>query len=359
MAKKIAFYLPQYHPTPENDEWWGVGFTEWRSVNMAKPLFKGHTQPKIPADLGYYDLRLEETRIQQAELAEQYGVDAFCYWHYWFGNGRRLLNLPFDEVVRTGKPSISFCLGWANHSWYKKTWVGEGKDELLIEQKYLGVKDYELHFNTMLPAFKDKRYMRHDGKLVFIIYDALSNPSELSVFIQTWQKLAKDNGLDGFFFIGKDSYSRNKQAILDTGFDAIYNDNIFGILHKESFFRKALRYIKKEYFKMPMVFQYKDAIKYMLTDEEKKEEVIPTIVPNWDHSPRSGANNAIFINSRPKHFRKLVSKACKIANAKKNDLIIIKSWNEWGEGNYLEPDMQYGRGMLEALKEGIKQANHK
>lgn len=356
MAKIISFYLPQYHPTPENDEWWGAGFTDWRSVNTAKPLFKGHVQPKVPADLGYYDLRLEETRIQQAELAEQYGVDAFCYWHYWFGNGRRLLNLPFDEVVKTGKPSISFCLGWANHSWYKKTWGREGKDELLIEQKYLGIEDYKLHFNTMLPAFKDKRYMKHDGKLVFIIYDALTNPKELSIFIKTWQKLAKDNGLNGFFFIGKDSYSRNKQAILDTGFDAIYNDNIFGILHKESLFSKAIRYIKKEYFKMPMVFQYKDAIEYMLTDEEKEENVVPSIVPNWDHSPRSGATNAIFVEAKPKYFKKLVSKACKIANGKKNDLIIIKSWNEWGEGNYLEPDMQYGKGMLEALKEGINHA---
>ena len=142
MAKIIAFYLPQYHPTPENNEWWGEGFTDWRSVNMAKPLFRGHIQPKIPADLGYYDLRLEETRIQQGQMAQEYGIDAFCYWHYWFGGGKRLLNLPFDEVVKTGKPSIPFCLGWANHSWYKKAWGGQGKDKLLIEQKYPGIEDY-------------------------------------------------------------------------------------------------------------------------------------------------------------------------------------------------------------------------
>lgn len=352
MAKIIAFYLPQFHPTPENDEWWGAGFTDWRSVNTAKPLFKGHVQPKVPADLGYYDLRLEETRIKQAELAEQYGVDAFCYWHYWFGNGRRLLNFPFDEVVRTGKPSFPFCLGWANHSWYKKTWSSQGKDKLLIEQTYPGIKDYELHFYTMLPAFKDKRYIRHNGKLVFIVFEVLKNPKDLSEFIRTWRRLAKENGINDFYFIGKDSYSKNKEYILDLGFDAIYNDNIFGILHKESLFSKAIRYIKKEYFKMPMVFQYKDAIEYMLTDEEKDENVIPTIVPNWDHSPRSGASHAIFTNSKPKYFQQLVSDACDIANNKDNDLIIIKSWNEWGEGNYLEPDMQYGRGILQALKAG-------
>lgn len=351
MAKIIAFYLPQYHPTKENNEWWGEGFTDWRSVNMAKPLFKGHLQPKVPADLGYYDLRLEESRIQQGNLAQEYGIDAFCYWHYWFGEGKRLLNYPFDEVVKSGKPAISFCLGWANHSWYKKAWGGGGKDMLLIEQKYPGEDDYIHHFNTMLPAFRDKRYFRHDGKLVFIIYQPVVD-EQIRTFISTWRRLAKENGLNDFYFIGKDSYSEKKQQILSFGFDAIYNDNIFGVLHRESLISKAFRYIKKEWLKSPMVFQYSDAIKYMLTDEEKKEDVVPSIVPNWDHSPRSGAKQAIFVNTEPKYFKKLVKQACNIANAKKNDLIIVKSWNEWGEGNYLEPDMEYGRGMLEALKEG-------
>lgn len=356
MAKLIAFYLPQYHPTPENDEWWGAGFTDWRSVNTAKPLFKGHVQPKVPADLGYYDLRLEETRIAQSDIAQRYGIDAFCYWHYWFGNGKRLLNYPFDEVVKSGKPSISFCLGWANHSWYKKAWGGKGQDQLLIEQEYPGVEDYVLHFNTMLPAFKDKRYLRHEGKLVFVVYQPLAT-KEIKTFIETWRKLAKENGLNDFFFIGKDSYSAHKNDILNMGFDAIYNDNIFGVLHKESKISKAIRYIKKEWFKIPMVFQYKDAVKYMLTDEEYCEDVVPSIAPNWDHSPRSGATQAIFVNTKPKYFEWLVKEACKIANSKKNDLIIVKSWNEWGEGNYLEPDMQYGLGMLEALKKGKEKNN--
>ena len=352
MAKFIAFYLPQFHPTPENDEWWGPGFTDWRTVNMAKPLFKGHAQPRVPADLGYYDLRLEESRIQQAEMAKEYGIDAFCYWHYWFGNGKRLLNYPFDEVVRSGKPDFPFCLGWANHSWYKKAWGGKGSDELLIEQQYFGEEDFVLHFNTMLPAFKDDRYFRHNGKLLFIIYQPLADES-ISLFIRVWRKLAKENGLNDFFFIGKDSYSRNKKEILEIGFDAIYNDNIFGILHRESLVSKGFRYIKKKFFSLPMVFEYKNAIKYMLTDEERSEDVVPEIVPNWDHSPRSGATQAIFIHTEPKFFKQLVHKACLLANGKRNDLVLIKSWNEWGEGNYLEPDLQYGRGMLEALKEGI------
>lgn len=351
MAKLIAFYLPQFHPTVENNEWWGEGFTDWRSVNMAKPLFRGHVQPKIPADLGYYDLRLEESRVQQGNMAQEYGIDAFCYWHYWFGEGKRLLNAPFDEVVKSGKPAIPFCLGWANHSWYKKAWGGKGKDRLLIEQKYPGIEDYILHFNTLLPAFKDNRYFRHNGKLVFIVYVPLAT-DEMSIFIQTWRKLANENGLNDFFFVGKDSYSNKKKKILSLGFDAIYNDNIFGVLHRESKFAKGIRYILKKYFKYPMVFQYRDAVKYMLTEEERKEDVVPSIAPNWDHSPRSGRTQAIFVNTKPKYFMQLVSEACDIANKKENDLVIVKSWNEWGEGNYLEPDMQYGRGMLEALKNG-------
>ena len=273
MAKFIAFYLPQYHPTPENDEWWGPGFTDWRTVNMAKPLFKGHVQPKVPRELGYYDLRLQESRVRQGEMALKYGVDAFCYWHYWFGAGQRLLNIPFDEVVATGKPNIPFCLGWANHSWYKKAWGGKGKDVLLCEQKYLGEEDDTLHFNTMLPAFKDKRYFRHEGKLVFIIYAPTAN-NHIKDFITLWRSLAHKNGLGDFFFIGKDSYSSDKKAILDLGFDAIYNDNIFGILHKEPKIKKAFRLLKQKVFNTPIVFNYRDAIKYMLTNEEKKEDVV-------------------------------------------------------------------------------------
>jgi len=351
MSKFIAFYLPQYHPTEENNDWWGEGFTDWRTVNMAKPLFNGHVQPKIPKDLGYYDLRLEQSRIEQAQMAKEYGIDGFCYWHYWMGNGKRLLNLPFDEVVKSGKPDFPFCLGWANHSWYKKAWGGKGADQLLIEQQYLGESDNKRHFETMLPAFRDRRYIRHDGKLLFLIYQPLAN-KEIKNFISQWRKLAKENGLGNFFFIGKDSYSRNKKEILEQGFDAIYNDNIFGILHRECKAQKAWRLFKRKLFNLPMLFEYGEAIKYMLTNEEREEDVIPSIAPNWDHSPRSGTKNAIFINPKPAYFEQLVRSVEELVSEKKNDIVIVKSWNEWGEGNYLEPDIQYGRGVLEALKRG-------
>ncbi|MFY8004508.1 MAG: glycoside hydrolase family 99-like domain-containing protein, partial [Chitinophagaceae bacterium] len=150
--KPIAFYLPQFHPIPENDTWWGKGFTEWTNVAKAQPLFEGHWQPRLPADLGFYDLRVAETREAQAAMAKQYGIYGFCYWHYWFG-GKQILERPLQEVVQLGKPDFPFCVAWANQTW-KGTWHGLSSNKVLIEQTYPGKEDYEAHFNAMLPAFK-------------------------------------------------------------------------------------------------------------------------------------------------------------------------------------------------------------
>ena len=356
MARFIAFYLPQYHPTPENDEWWGKGFTEWVNVAKARPLFRGHKQPHIPEELGFYDLRLEETRIRQAELAKEAGIEAFCYWHYWFGNGKRLLERPFNEVLDSGKPEFPFCLAWANHSWYKKLWdpKAPGKDKLLIEQAYPGIEDYVLHFNTMLPAFKDPRYLKVNGKLFFVIYDPM-NFADCHLFIETWQKLAKENGLNGFYFVGTDSDCRNKDAILAKGLDATYNDDTKNIHHHLSLLNKVRLLIQRKLFHLPTVFKYKDACKYMIIDGCKDNNVIPTIAPNWDHSPRSLHNALILTESTPSLFKSLAEKAIEIVKnkPKEEQIIMIKSWNEWGEGNYMEPDTEFGRGYIDALREAI------
>lgn len=352
MARFLAFYLPQFHPTVENSIWWGEGFTEWRTVTTAKPLFRKHYQPNLPSDFGFYDLRVPEVRKQQAELAKQYGIEGFCYWHYWFGEGKRLLDLPFNEVLNSSEPDFPFCLAWANHSWYKKSWGGKGNDELLIEQKYPGIEDYTAHFFNMLPAFRDKRYIKQDNKLFFIIYDPLATP-EIKEFIKTWRTLAQENGLGDFYFVGKDSDSRNKEKILDAGLDAIYNDNVFRIHRKQSLILKIHYLVSRKIFKRPTVFQYKHAINYMITDDELNNDVIPVIAPNWDHSPRSGTKNIILHNPHPKYFKKLAKKALETVKTKENKIVIIKSWNEWGEGNYLEPDLRFGSGMLEALKSAI------
>ena len=356
MARFIAFYLPQYHPIPENDIWWGKGFTEWTNVVRAKPLYRGHVQPHIPADLGFYDLRLPESRIEQAELAKEAGIEGFMYWHYWFGNGKQLLERPFNEVVASGKPNFPFCLAWANHSWYKKTWdpKSKGKDLLLIEQKYPGVEDYEAHFYALLDAFKDHRYVKVNGKLLFGIFSPMSF-DDVSTFIDTWRRLAKENGLNDFYFIAQDAESRNKKTILAKGFDAVYNNN-FTTHHNLPIYKKAWLAFKRKYLHQPTVFEYKDVIKDMIYKDSYCRDSIPTIEPNWDHSPRSGHNAIIYNNPDPKYFYKVACDAIDIVKNKPSEeqLIMIKSWNEWGEGNYMEPDLQYGKGYIYALSKAIR-----
>lgn len=354
MAKFIAFYLPQFHPVPENDKWWGKGFTEWVNVANARPLFRGHQQPNVPADLGFYDLRMEQTRIEQAELAREYGVYGFCYWHYWFGNGKRLLEKPFEDVVKSKNPNFPFCLAWANHSWEKKQWDKNGTSELLIEQLYPGEQDYINHFNSLLTAFKDERYIRVNNKLLFFIYHPLGSP-DIVHFIKIWRNLAKTNGLNDFHFVARDADSRKYNTIKSLGIDAIYNDDVFNIHHHKNILEKVYHMINREFLKRPTTFLYKNAIKYMVTEKCRQNDIIPVIAPNWDHSPRSGGRAIILHKSTPKYFGEVIKKALDIVKnkPKEEQIIVIKSWNEWGEGNYLEPDRKYGRGYLEVLKKAI------
>ncbi|WP_026523070.1 glycosyltransferase WbsX family protein [Butyrivibrio sp. VCB2001] len=348
----ISFYLPQYYPTETNDRWYGKGFTEWTNVAKAKPLYKGHYEPHIPADLGFYDLRVAETRRAQAKMAQEYGIEAFCYWTYWFGNGVTELDGPLWDMYNDESIKISYCLGWANCSWEKKFWNNEAKGNLIIqEQRYLGKDDYKKFFYRMLPLFKDKRYFRVDNKLFFIIHYPLDNRDEVKNFVECWRGLAEKEGLTGFYFAAADFDSRSKEEILDLGIDAIYNMDTINIHHRLSVARKVLLKIKRELFGFPTVFNYKDAIKYMVTDDCKNDNVIPVVAPNWDHSPRSGRNAIILKDCEPRYFKKVLLRAKKIVSTKKDDhqIVIVQSWNEWGEGNHLEPDLKYGKGYLEAI----------
>lgn len=351
MTKFIALYLPQYHPIPENDQWYGKGFTEWTNVASSKPLFKGHYQPHVPADLGFYDLRLKESRRAQAEMAQRYGISAFCYWTYWFGNGRKLLDMPIWEVYKDKNITLPFCLGWANHSWEKKLWNRKEKNELLIEQTYPGKEDYSAFFYEMLPLLRDERYFRVNNCPFFLVYKPLDCP-DMNMFIETWRKLALKEGLLDFYFVGRDSACRDKEKILGMGFNAVYDDNMLNIHHEQDISTKIVTRIARRYLHVPTIFEYKDAIKYMITDDAASEDVIPSIAPNWDHSPRSGKYSPIFVNCEPELFEIVAKKAAMIVSKKDEDkkLVIIKSWNEWGEGNHLEPDLKYGLGYLEALK---------
>jgi hypothetical protein len=355
-ARIIAFYLPQYHPIPENDEWWGKGFTEWTNVGKAKPLFKGHYQPKVPADLGYYDLRLPETREEQAKMAQEAGIEGFCYWHYWFGNGKRLLERPFNEVLASGQPDFPFCLAWANTSWEDKLFNKDGNKKILIEQTYPGEEDYINHFRTLLPAFKDNRYIRVDNKPLFMIYSYAEMP-DISSFIQLWNQLAKNNGLEGIHFVAHTYKEEEIESLMRKGFDAV---NVVRLFH---FFQKDFSFIEKCYMKvMRLVFgkgrivTYKRASKYFAGEEDFREYCYPTIIPNWDHSPRSGRSGHIMVDSTPSLFFTHVKATLKTVEKKEpqHKLIFLKSWNEWAEGNYMEPDLKYGRGYVDALREALQ-----
>ncbi|WP_455639390.1 glycosyltransferase WbsX family protein [Parabacteroides sp.] len=354
-VRVIAFYLPQFHPIPENDRWYGKGFTEWTNVGKAKPFFRGHYQPQVPADLGYYDLRVPETRLAQAEMAREYGIEGFCYWHYWFGEGRRLLERPFNEVLQSGSPDFPFCLGWANHSW-KGIYNGVKTKEALIEQTYGGKTDYERHFYDVLPAFLDKRYITVDGKPFFLIFAPLEIPDSIK-FIDCWQQLAIANGLKGIHFVAHTYQPDDIDKLLSMGYDAV---NIVRLFEYQriglSFFRKAINKIKREVFNHGFWCEYSDAMKYFSAEEDKNENVYPTIVPNWDHSPRTGRFGGILKNSTPKLFRKHVENAINLISHKSGEhqILMLKSWNEWAEGNYVEPDLKHGRGYLEAIREALQ-----
>ena len=288
-ARVIAFYLPQFHPIPENDRWWMKGFTEWTNVGKARPLFPGHYQPKVPADLGYYDLRVPETRKAQADMAKEYGIEGFCYWHYWFGNGKRLLERPFNEVLSSDEPDFPFCLAWANESW-RGFYHGIKSKDTLINQLYPGEQDYIAHFHEVLPAFKDHRYITVDGKPLFMVYHPLDHP-EMKEFIELWRTLAVQNGLKGVYFIGQTYHLKEeKERLMKMGFDAINVVRLFDFEKKAALTYKYAKW-KHKIFRIPKVVEYKKASSFFVGDEEYEENIIPTIIHNWFlymYSRRSG-----------------------------------------------------------------------
>ncbi len=381
-ARLIAFYLPQFHPIPENDKWWGKGFTEWTNVAKAKPLFKGHYQPHVPADLGFYDLRLPVIRKQQAEMAREAGVEGFCYWHYWMGGGRMLLERPFQEVLKSGEPDFPFCLGWANGNWSNRSWSQGGfmkKNSVLMEQTY-GHDDYIKHFEYVLPAFKDHRYIKVDGKPLFYVHDP-NTVSNMKDFIDTWRKLAVENGLKGIYFVGKtdnitfreigkqgegkyvvpkeDIAKDLYQHILGYGFDAVNSRGLYRAEYKlEGRYSTIFRKMYYKIFKVGLLksFKQSDINKHIYVKEDKWEQVHPTILPGFDRSPREGKMAVIYTDSTPEVFDNQVQQAIELVKDKQPEhrIIFLQAWNEWAEGNHVEPDLKYGHGFLDVLTKYFK-----
>ena len=367
-VRVFALYLPQFHPIPENDEWWGKGFTEWTNVVKSKPLFRGHYQPKVPTELGFYDLRMTEIREEQARMANEAGIEGFVYWHYWFGNGKRLLERPFSEVLESGKPDFPFALAWANTSWVNATWQKglsrkTGKT-VIAEQLYPGEEDYKNHFYTMLPAFKDKRYITVDGCPIFFIY--IPEEPAIKEFISTWRRLAIKEGLKGFHFvaIGRVGSLREKiipkekiDSLLGIGFDAVNTWTYTRAELEAHRYKKYLTAFISKLFGVDMVSTIKQSEinKHLYIEEDKEENVYPLLFPNWDCAPRKGRGCTIYTDSTPDVFDRQIKQVKEILANKtlEHRIAILKSWNEWGEGNYVEPDIMYGRGYLDVLKKEL------
>lgn len=346
----VSLYLPQFHPIPENDEWWGKGFTEWTNVTKARPLFRGHYQPDLPADLGFYDLRVPEVREAQASLAKQYGVNAFCYYHYWFGGGRRLLNRPFDEVLASGKPDFPFMLCWANQTW-SGIWHGLA-NRTLIEQRYPGKDDEADHFSLLLGAFKDPRYLRVDDKPVFMIYRADDIPM-LGEFLQHFRQMASDAGLPGLYLIAE-----NRDPAWDcvaAGFDAFVHVARLERRRQWTPWDRPIEKVRNWILSKlgrPTIRNYEADLDHFVPNKAAPL-ALPCVFPGWDNTPRSGSSGLVYANATPAGFEKQVRRALQRISTSQSRLLFVKSWNEWAEGNHLEPCRRFGHGYLEALRRAI------
>ncbi|MEJ5211576.1 MAG: glycoside hydrolase family 99-like domain-containing protein [Burkholderiales bacterium] len=348
-ARVIAFYLPQFHPIPENDAWWSPGFTEWTNAARARPLFRGHYQPHMPADLGFYDLRLPETRAQQAELAARYGVEGFCYYHYWFG-GRELLQRPLDEVLLSGEPDFPFCVCWANESW-TGIWHGEPR-RILMEQTYPPGDD-ERHFERLLPFFRDRRYLKVNDLPLMVVYKPLELPDPKQ-FCRRWKAMARDAGLDGLYLVG---VKHNDRFLPEpAGFDAAILQKLAPKTGTVPWRYAALKIKSKLHRCRLTILDYKKVHLQSIRTESTSYKEFPCIIPNWDNTPRSGLNGLVLHGSTPELFRAQVKKA--VAKVQRDlqgeeQIIFLKSWNEWAEGNHVEPDLKWGHAYLQVLAEEL------
>ena len=349
--KAIAFYLPQYHPIPENDEWWGKGFTEWRNVAQARPLFPGHYQPHIPADLGFYDLRLEETRIAQAELAKEYGIYGFCYYHYWF-NGKRLLERPFNEVLVSGKPNFPFCLCWANEEW-TRAWDGRS-GQTLIAQSYSDKDDIE-HIRWLIKAFQDERYIRVDGRPLFLVYRASYLPDSLKT-TSIWREEAMKAGIGDIFLARVESMGEEYNVDpVKTGFDAAVEFQprwrdlgkpiCRGLLSR----MLAAIGIGHQYM-LHRFYDYGNIVARMINEKKPDYRRFSCVCPQWDNTPRRKEDAVILLDSTPENYGRWLEAAIKETIQTDNQILFINAWNEWAEGNHLEPCQKWGLGYLRATR---------
>lgn len=363
----IAFYLPQFHEIPENNEWWGEGFTEWVNIRKAKPLFYNHNQPRVPLDNNYYNLLNEDTMKWQVKLAKEYGLGGFCFYHYWF-DGHLLLEKPVENYLNNKELDLPFCICWANEHW-TNAWVSK-ENKVLIEQKYGNKEDWKVHFYYLLPFIKDSRYIKNNGKPLIIIYrpEIIDCLNEM---LDYWQELAIENGLPGIDFAyqhvafdlekNKDdsrfAYNIEYQPTYATAFKY---QNKWKVLKKfkrniakylESNFKIDIRYIRPGGLQK---YDYDEIWNYILSMKPQSHKSIPGAFVDWDNTPRRSVNGSVYLGTTPEKFKKYLTK--QIARTKdiyNTDMIFLFSWNEWAEGGYLEPDEKNEYAYLQAMRQAL------
>jgi hypothetical protein len=363
--KIIAFYLPQFHTIPENDEWWGKGFTEWNNVTTAKPTFKNHYQPREPKDCNYYNLIDVSALEWQATIAKNYGIYGFCYYHYWF-EGQMLLEKPAEIMLKNKSIDIPFCFSWANHTW-KRNWANK-QDEVLKEQTFGEKEDWERHFYYLLEFFKDERYIKVDGKPMMIIYNPLG-VKEFPEMMKLWQQLARENGLPGISFLHQQNQFDHRKEyggdLYDYGIEFQMNKAVLQFTRTSITFafQRVLNRIADVFPFLrckitTMHYSYDSIWKIILNTTPMDETWIPGAFVDWDNTPRRKNRGQVCTNVTPEKFKKYLTIQIKRTRDIYNkDYLFMFAWNEWGESGYLEPDAKYGYQMLEAVRDALNENN--
>jgi lipopolysaccharide biosynthesis protein len=338
-VRLIAFYLTQFHPIPENDQWWGKGFTEWTNVTKAVPLFDGHYQPHLPTDFGFYDLRVRATRHDQIRMAKEYGIDGFCYHYYWF-SGKRLLHQPLDDMLADPESDMPFCLCWANENWTRRWDAAE--HEILVAQRYL--PDDDLNFiKSLLPFLRDPRYIRLNGKPLLIVY----RPQHLSDARKTagiWRQHCRDSGIGEIHLCA--ALTHGNEDYEQFGFDSgvefpPHNAGCPNSAHRVPF-NSPFRGYAVEFSEIAGIF---------LGRKHKQQDVFRCVFPSWDNTARTGDRAVFVLNTCPENYEYWLSESIRRTEAdfpNQDRFVFINAWNEWAEGCHLEPDRKYGRRYLEA-----------
>jgi len=347
-VKLIAFYLPQFHPIPENDEWWGKGFTEWANVSKAVPQFVGHYQPHLPGELGFYDLRVPEVIARQVELARKYGIYGFAFHYYWF-NGRRLLEKPMDTFIANKGIDFPFCICWANENWTRR-WDGQ-ENELLIAQAHTAESDVRF-IQDIVPIIQDQRYIRVNGRPLLIVYrpDILPNVMET---VKLWRETCRNLGIADPYLVAAQTFKfENPNSV---GFDAAveFPPHTTLPLHH---LNHALDILNPKY--EGNVVSYPDFVDRASVDGDPPYKVFKTVFPSWDNEARKPGRGFTFAFSSPSVYQKWLRRACELTMSKEKDpdkrLVFINAWNEWAEGTHLEPDRHYGYAQLEATAQALR-----